>query len=158
MLEYDIIFWYWWVLAVFLLGVEILAPGFFFLWLALAGFIVGILLFLIPSTSFEIQLLIFGILSMVSILVWRRYGINLRETTDHPLLNKRGAQYIGRTFNLYAPIVNGRGKIKVDDSLWTVEGEDCDLDAKVKVIAVSGILFQVQIVKDKPDSKTDSTA
>ena len=145
MAELEIVFWYWWVLAVFLLGIEILAPGFFFLWLSLSGFIVGTVLLIIPLTSLEIQLLIFATLSIVSILVWRRYGIQHRPETDHPLLNKRGAQYIGRTFSLIEPIENGRGKIKVDDSIWTVQGEDCPLETKVEVVAVKGTLFDVKI-------------
>ena len=145
MAELEIVFWYWWVLAVFLLGVEILAPGFFFLWLSLSGFIVGTVLLIIPLTSLEIQLLIFATLSIVSIFIWRRYGIQHRPETDHPLLNKRGAQYIGRTFSLIEPIENGRGKIKVDDSIWTVQGEDCPLETKVEVIAVKGTLFDVKI-------------
>ncbi|MCK5188888.1 MAG: NfeD family protein [Methylococcales bacterium] len=145
MAELDIVFWYWWVLAVFLLGIEILAPGFFFLWLSLSGFIVGTVLLIIPLTSVEIQLLIFASLSIVSILVWRRYGIQHRPETDHPLLNKRGAQYIGRTFSLIEPIENGRGKIKVDDSIWTVQGEDCPLETKVEVVAVKGTLFDVKL-------------
>ena len=145
MTELGVVFWYWWVLAVFLLGVEILAPGFFFLWLAISGFIVGTVLLLIPITSLEIQLLIFAILSIISIFIWRKYGIQHRPETDHPLLNKRGAQYIGRTFSLIEPIENGRGKIKVDDSIWTVQGEDCPIETKVEVIAVNGTLFDVKI-------------
>ncbi|MCK5120714.1 MAG: NfeD family protein [Methylococcales bacterium] len=146
MTDIVIVFWYWWVLAVFLLGVEILAPGFFFLWLSLSGFVVGSLLLLVPMTSLELQLLIFAGLSIISILIWRRYGIQHRPTTDHPLLNQRGAQYIGRTFSLIEPIKNGRGKIKVDDSIWTVQGEDCPLGSTVEVTAVNGVLFQVKLV------------
>jgi len=146
MAELEIVFWYWWVLAVFLLAVEIIAPGFFFLWLSLSGFVVGSILLLIPLTPFEIQLLIFAALSIASILVWRRYGIQHQTETDHPFLNKRGAQYIGRTFTLIEPIENGRGKIKVDDSIWTVQGEDCTKDTKVEVVSVDGTLFTVKII------------
>lgn len=145
MAELEIVFWYWWVLAVFLLGVETLAPGFFFLWLSLSGFVVGTVLLIIPLTSLEIQLLIFATLSIVSIFVWRRYGIQHRPETDHPLLNKRGTQYIGRTFSLIEPIENGRGKIKADGSIWIVEGEDCPLETKVEVVAIKGTLFDVKI-------------
>ena len=145
MAEFEIVFWYWWILALGLLGIEILAPGFFFLWMAIAGLITGSVLFLLPGTSLEIQLLIFSVLSFISILVWRRYVGLHPEETDHPLLNKRGAQYIGRTFTLIEAIENGQGKIKVDDSLWKVRGEeDCPLNTKVKVIAVDGTIFKVE--------------
>lgn len=146
MAEIEIIFWYWWVLALVLLGIEILAPGFFFLWMAIAGLITGIVLFLAPNTSFEIQLLIFSVLSFVSVVVWRRYVGKHPEQTDHPLLNKRGAQYIGRTFTLIEAIENGQGKIKTGDSIWKVYGEDCPQGTKVKVTAVDGTVFTVEKV------------
>jgi hypothetical protein len=38
--------------------------------------------------------------------------------SDQPKLNRRGEQYVGRTFTLEEPIVNGHGKIRVDDSTW----------------------------------------
>ncbi len=144
MAEIAIVFWYWWVFATLLLGIEILAPGFFFLWMAIAGLITGIVLFLAPATSFEIQLLIFSVLSFLSVVVWRRYFGKHPEETDHPLLNKRGAQYIGRTFTLIEAIENGQGKIKADDSIWKVYGEDSPLGARVKVVAVEGTVFRVE--------------
>lgn len=147
MAELDVVFWHWWVLAVFLLGIEIIAPGFFFLWLSVSGFIVGTILLIAPLMNMELQLIIFGILSIVSIFIWRRYGKHLPKETDHPLLNKRGAQYIGRVFSLFEAIENGRGKIKVDDSIWNVQGKDCPLNTKVEVIAVNGTVFEVKIIE-----------
>ncbi|MGZ4959603.1 MAG: NfeD family protein [Methylomonas sp.] len=148
MTEQDIVFWYWWVLAIGLLAIEILAPGFFFLWLAVSAFVVGSVLLLIPGTGFEIQLFLFSVLAVLSVLAWRKYGRGFKtKATDHPLLNKRGAQYIGRTFNLVAAIENGQGKIKVDDSTWKVQGEDCPLGTKVKVVAVKGTVFEVEVCR-----------
>lgn len=144
MIDFQIIFWYWWVLATVLMTIEIIAPGFFFLWMSIAGIITGCILFLVPGTSLEAQLLIFSLLSFISILVWRRYVGKLPDETDHPLLNKRGAQYIGRTFTLIEGIENGQGKIKVDDSIWKVQGADCPLGSKVKVVAVDGVIFKVE--------------
>lgn len=142
--EMEIVFWYWWVVAVGFLAIELLAPGFFFLWLAVSAFVVGSVLLMIPSASFEIQLLLFSVLAVTSILVWRRYVSAKAQESDHPLLNQRGAQYIGRTFTLVTPIENGQGKIKVGDSLWLVQGQDCPLGSKVKVMAVKGTIFEVQ--------------
>lgn len=148
MTEQDVVFWYWWVLAVGFLALEIVVTGFFFLWLSVAAFIVGAVLLLLPSTSFEVQLFLFSVLAVSSLLGWRKYA-RTREVdqTDHPFLNKRGAQYIGRTFEVVAPIENGRGKIKVGDSLWLVRGEDCPLGTKVKVVAVKGTVFEVEVCR-----------
>ena len=144
MQEFEIVFWYWWVLAVGFLAIELLAPGFFFLWLAVSAFVVGSVLLILPVVSFEMQLFLFSVLAVVSILVWRRFVSAKAQESDHPFLNQRGAQYIGRTFNLVTPIENGQGKIKVGDSLWLVRGEDCPLGSKVKVVAVTGTVFNVE--------------
>jgi len=140
------VFWYWWVIALILLVIEILAPGFFFLWMAISGFITGAMVLLIPSTGMNMQVLVFSVLSVATILVWKFYGKKHPIESDHPLLNKRGNQYIGRVFSLYEPIKNGQGKIKVDDSIWKVHGEDCNINSRVKVIAIRGTVFDVEKV------------
>ncbi|HEY8219187.1 MAG TPA: NfeD family protein [Methylobacter sp.] len=146
--ELEIVFWNWWVAALILLVIELLAPGFYFLWLAASGFVTGLLLWLMPALDIKLQIFIFSVLSMASVIAWRLYGKRRPSTTDHPLLNKRGQQYIGRVFSLYRPIENGEGKIKVDDSIWKVHGEDCDINTKVKVIAVRGTVFDVEQVRE----------
>jgi membrane protein implicated in regulation of membrane protease activity len=147
MAELEIVFWNWWVLALLLLVVELLAPGFFFLWMAASGFVTGCLLLLNPAIGIELQVSAFSVLSVVFITLWKLYGKKHPIITDHPLLNKRGQQYIGRVFNLYQPIENGEGKIKVDDSIWKVHGQDCDINTRVKVIAVRGTVFDVEKVQ-----------
>ena len=146
MAELDFVFWYWWVIALVLLVLEILTPGYFFMWMAASGFLTGTIVLLIPATSMNMQVLIFSVLSVVAIIVWKFYGKRHPTESDQPLLNKRGVQYIGRVFNLYQPIKNGEGKIKVDDSIWKVHGEDCDINSRVKVIAIRGTVFDVEKV------------
>lgn len=143
----EIVFWYWFVLAVLFLVIEILTPGFFFLWMSAASVITGIIVLLFSSLSADVQLMIFSVLTVIAIVLWRIFGKKYIIKTDQPLLNQRGSQYVGRTFNLYEPIENGQGKIKVDDSIWKVHGQDCDIHTKVKVIACRGTVFDVEIVK-----------
>jgi inner membrane protein len=147
MTEMALVFWYWWVLAVVCLVVEMLIPAFFFLWMSVSALVTGIIVWLIPNISTEIQVLIFSILAIVAIVAWRIYGKQYTIKTDQPLLNKRGSQYVGRVFNLHEAIENGEGKIKVDDTIWKVHGEDCDINTKVKVIASRGTVFDVDLVK-----------
>ncbi|MGR8941115.1 MAG: NfeD family protein [Gammaproteobacteria bacterium] len=147
MSELDLVFWYWWIWALILLAIELVAPGFFFLWMSAAGFVTGCLVFLFPDTPENLQIFEFSVLSIISIGAWRYYAKRYPIESDRPLLNKRGAQYIGRIFNLYEPIENGQGKIKVDDSIWKVHGPDCGIDTKVRVVSVNGTVFDVEIVE-----------
>ena len=142
----EFVFWYWWVLAFVFLILEMLTPGFFFMWLAVSGLITGLVVWLVPALSLNIQVFIFSVFSVLAVTAWRLYGKKYPVETDQPLLNKRGAQYIGRVFSLHEPIVNGQGKIKVDDTLWKVHGEDCDVSTKVKVTGIRGMVFDVEKV------------
>ena len=145
-MELEVVFWYWWILAIFLLGTEMLAAGFFFLWMAVSAFVTGILLLLIPMLSVEVQLFIFSVLSMSSVIAWKRYMVNHPVKTDHPNLNQRSAQYIGQTYILIEAIENGWGKIKINDSHWKVEGQDCPVSSRVRIIEVDGNFFKVEPV------------
>lgn len=148
MTEIEVVFWNWWVLAIFFMIAEMLIPAFFFLSMAIAGVITGLVVWIMPNLLPETQLLIFCLLSIVSLIAWRKYGKKVNKLSDKPLLNKRGQQYVGRVFNLHEAIENGQGKIKVDDTIWKVRGEDCDIDSKVKVVASYGTEFDVEIVDD----------
>ena len=120
------------------------SPVFFFLWIGIAAAAVGLLLLVIPSLTIEMQLVLFGILSVIAVVAWRRYRENHPHSSDQPLLNQRGRQYTGRLFTLEEPIVNGVGKVEVDDSTWRVKGPDLPVGALVRVKDVDGVVFLVE--------------
>lgn len=137
-------FWHWFIFAVGLLILELFAPGAFFLWMGIAAAIVGALLWLVPGMGWELQLMIFAVLSVVTIIWWRKRMDENPVVSDQPNLNRRGQQYVGRTFTLDEPIVNGLGKIHVDDSTWKIEGNDCPAGTKITVTGVDGVILKVE--------------
>jgi membrane protein implicated in regulation of membrane protease activity len=141
---YHSVFWHWWILAGLLLIVELTAPSFFFLWLGIAAVAVGLILLVFPAIPLETQLVLFGIASVVAVLAWRKYRETRPITTDQPNLNRRGNQYIGRIFSLSEPIINGVGKVTVDDSTWKVKGPDLPAGTHIKVLGVEGVVFEVE--------------
>lgn len=138
-------FWHWLVLGVVLAIIEVFAPGVFFLWMGISAAIVGSVLWLMPGISWELQLLFFAILSVASVVVARRYLTAHPLETDLPNLNQRGQQYVGRVFTLIEPVVNGQGKIRVDDSIWKVSCEDCEAGTKVIIDGVEGVVLSAAI-------------
>ena len=139
-----ITYWHWWILAAALVILEVFAPGAFFLWLGIAAGVVGGLIYLAPDLAWEHQVLTFSVLSVASIIVWRKYFRTTPEETDEPALNRRGEQYVGRVFTLADPIVNSMGKIRVDDTTWKIRGEDCAVGTRVEVTGVDGTILQVE--------------
>ena len=140
----DILFWHWWILAGMLLILELTSPVFFFLWLGFSAAAVGFLLLVFPNIPVEAQLVMFGILSIVAVLAWRKYREVHPPSSDQPLLNQRGQQYAGRIFTLDQPIVNGVGKVQVDDSTWRVKGPELPAGTPVRVVGVDGVVFVVE--------------
>lgn len=144
MLE-QLTYWHWFILAALLIILEIFAPGAFMLWIGIAAGVVGALLYFVPGMEWEYQFILFSATAVGSIVAWRSYSSKHPATTDEPTLNRRGAQYVGRTFTLEAPISNGIGKIRVDDSTWKIEGADCPAGSKVKVIGIDNTVLKVEV-------------
>ena len=122
----------------------ILWPFFFFLWLGFAAAAVGFLLLVFPGLPIEAQLALFAVLSMIAVIAWRKYREVHPPESDQPLLNQRGQQYTGRLFTLEHPIVNGIGKVEVDDSTWRVKGPDLPAGTRVRATGVDGVVFVVE--------------
>ncbi len=140
-----LVFWHWFALAVILAILDVtIGANFFFVWCGLAAALVGVLKLIIPSMIWEVQFLIFGIGVMASLVIWRQYLKRKPRVTDQPGLNRRAERYIGRIFTIEEPIVNGRGKVRVDDTTWRVEGQDLPEGTKVKVIGVDGTVLKVE--------------
>lgn len=143
-MEFEFTFWHWWIFAAILIILEVLLPTFYLLWTGIAAFIVGVIVWLIPSLAWEVQFVSFAILSVLSVVLWRNYAKKNPVISDEPLLNRRGEQYVGRVVTLKEPIVDGQGKVRLDDSTWKIHGEDCEIGTKIKIISVDNVIFQVE--------------
>lgn len=134
--------WGWFVLGGVLLVAEILLPGAFLLWLGLAGLATGALALLV-AVGWQIQVLAFAVLAVVSVLIGRRISPAPGAASDRPFLNRRADSQVGRVFILDAPIVEGSGRVRIDDSVWRIEGPDLPAGAKVIVLKADGAVLVV---------------
>ena len=97
-----------------LLGLEIVVPGIFLLWIGIAAIIVGALTLMIASAAYlGLAAADRGVPDLVAGLgLCRQTGHGeKRRRSDEPLLNQRGEQLIGRAATLAEPIEEGRGRV-----------------------------------------------
>lgn len=137
--------WAWIILGLLLLVLEIVVPGTMFLWFGLAAILVGMLAFAV-DLGWQAEFILFGILSLVSVLIGRMILTrSAGKPTDKPLLNERAKALVGQSFVLDQPIENGHGRVKVHDTYWRVAGPDGPVGAKVRVVDGEGALLKVEL-------------
>lgn len=142
-----IVFWHWWIVGILLLGIELMLPAQFFLWLGISAGLTGGILLVAPNIGWQWQMVFFGVLSIASIVGWRQYQKKFPTHSDEPMLNRRGSQYVGRTFELSEEMALGRGKINVDDTTWRAECDavaDLPAGSRVKVVDIDGTTLKVE--------------
>ena len=150
-----VVHWTWWIIAVVLIVLEMFAPGTFFLWMGASAGIVGVALFLFPELAWELQLTLFATLSIVAIVLARRYL--QKNKGAHSKLSQRGKRYIGRTVTVAEAIINGLGKVRIEDTLWRVRGDDAVIGQQVKIVAIEGATFEVENIASEPGESAQSS-
>lgn len=132
--------WNWIFLGLALLTLEILLPGVFLLWIGIAALIVGAVSLAIWEHGYwiwQVQVLVFLALSLVCALLGRKMMGSGRTKSDQPLLNRRGEQLVGRVATLAEPITDGRGRLRLDDTMWRISGPDLPTGTRVRVAGLS---------------------
>lgn len=139
--------WSWLVLAIGMLGLEILAPGIAFMWMGAAAVVVGGVVFIMPDITWQSQMVLFVVLSLISVYGGRQYIKNNPIESEDKTLNQRGSQYIGHVYDVVEPITAGFGRINVGDTVWTAEGPDIAAGTKVRVTGVRGTALVVEVAE-----------
>jgi len=134
--------WNWMILAAVLFVFELTAPGIFLMWFGVAAAATALLVFRY-DIAWQWQLIWFCGLSLASVLLAAKYLRKHPLESERPLLNERGVQLIGQSFDLIDPIVNGRGSVKIGDSIWRVAGPELPKGARIKVVGADGTLLKV---------------
>ena len=137
--------WAWIAVGVVLVALEVTAPGAFMLWLGIAALVTGLVLFVVPL-GWEMAALLFAVLAASSVLAGRYVTRTGRPSTDEPMLNRRGDALVGRVVVLEEPIRQGRGRVRIDDTVWRIEGIDTPAGDRVRITGVDGALLRVEAV------------
>jgi membrane protein implicated in regulation of membrane protease activity len=130
---------------VVLAAVETFVPGAVAMWFAVSAGIVGLLLLVVPL-PWQIQWVLFAVLGVVALLIYRNYFRSQPDSSAQPNLNQRGLQYVGHELTLMEPITQGYGKVRVGDGVWKVMGKDLPAGAKVRVVGADGTVLKVDPV------------
>ena len=145
--------WVWLTLGLILAGLEMLLPGVYLIWLALAAIATGVLT-LAFDLSLPLQVIDFVFLSLIIAFSAKRFlGERPIESTD-PLMNRRGARLVGETALVVQAIEHGSGRVKLGDSEWLARGPNVAAGERVRVSGSEGAILLVEPLTLLSDEST----
>jgi len=141
--------WTWLVVAAVLMILELALPGVFLLWLGIAAGATG-LLALVLDLSWERELLLFAVFALAAVLVGRNLMGRAWGREERPFLNRRADALVGRRFVLSEPIAGGVGRVRIDDGIWRVVGQDMPAGTGIVVVRIDGSDLVVERSEELP--------
>ena len=137
--------WSWLVLGLVLAIAEMVVPGVFLIWFAAAALAVGLLSFVLPL-GLPLQVVLFAVLSVVSVVASRRWLRGHPVESADPLLNQRGQQLVGTKVTVTEAIEGGSGRVRCGDTEWLAQGPDAAAGTRLTVTGSTGSTLIVDAV------------
>ncbi|TFF17732.1 NfeD family protein [Jiella endophytica] len=137
----------WWIAGLVLLILEVVLPGVYLVFFGIAALIVGTNAFFLGGTGWfgwPQQVIAFVVVSAVCLYLGRRWYGTRPEIDEASPINRRTSRLIGREARLSEAIVDGRGRIAIEDSWWSVSGPDLPQGARVRVTGADGAVLAVE--------------
>jgi len=135
--------WIWLCLGLLLAGMEILVPGVYLIWLAVAAFATG-LLTLAFDISIAFQVVDFVSLALIAAFSAHRFLKDKPIESTDPLMNQRGARLVGQVARVTERIEHGQGRVHYGDSDWIARGPDVDEGDRVRIVGTDGAILLVE--------------
>lgn len=136
--------WLWLIGGVILLAAEIIAPGFFLMFIGAAAVATGLLSLVLPI-GIALQLALFAVLTFAIVRVGgrRAYASRYDHSSD-PLLNDRAGRLIGSVVVVVQPVDSNGGRVRVGDSEWSARGKPAAAGERVRIVDVEGNCLKVE--------------
>ena len=141
--------WLWAIGGILLLIAEVLAPGFFLLFLGAAALATGAFTLLF-DLGLAPQLALFALYSVLAVMLGKRF-YGQPDTADQNIkLNDPGKRLVGKSVIVVDPVDEHGGRVKVGDSEWTARGGPAAAGERVVVTGVDGNCLTVETVRTLP--------
>jgi membrane protein implicated in regulation of membrane protease activity len=135
--------WGWIALGVALAIAEIIAPGYFLIWLAAAALVTGLVAAAMPI-GLSAEVLLFAMLSALALAAAKRWFARHPGESADPMLNDRGGQLVGQSAVVSHVIEGGTGRVRHGDTEWLARGPDSQPGTRMRIIGSEGTVLIVE--------------
>jgi inner membrane protein len=141
--------WVWAIGGVLLLIAEIIAPGFFLVFLGAAAIATGLftLLFNLGTAP---QLALFAIYAVLAVMIGKRWYGEPHGGDQRHAINDPAKRLVGKTVTATTEIDDHGGRVKVGDGEWNARGGPAAAGDRLTVIGVEGNCLIVEPVRTLP--------
>lgn len=136
-------YWVWISIGLVLAALEMLVPGVYLIWLAVAAIITGLLTFGL-GLGLPAQVIIFVSLALITAYSAKRFLRDSPIESSDPLMNRRGSRLVGETAVVVQAFEGGSGRVKHGDSEWLARGPDLPLGTRVRIAGSDGTVLVVE--------------
>jgi membrane protein implicated in regulation of membrane protease activity len=143
--------WLWMIGGVLLLIAEILAPGFFLVFIGAAAIAAGVFTLLF-DLGLAGQLTLFAIYTVVAVMIGKKVYANQATDSSDPMLNDRAARLVGRSVTVIEAVDEHSGRVRVGDSEWSARGGPGSPGERVRITGVEGNCLLVEPDRQLPPS------
>ena len=135
--------WAWLIGGVLLLIAEVIAPGFFLIFIGAAAIATG-LFTLLFALGPVLQLALFVLYALLAVFAGRRVYANRSSDSADPLLNDRAGRLVGKVVTVVAAVDEHNGRVRVGDSEWSARGRPAAVGERVRITGVDGNCLKVE--------------
>jgi len=135
--------WLWAIAGVVLLIAEVIAPGFFLVFIGVAAIATGLFAVLF-GLGLPLQLILFAIYTWLAVMLGRRFYANRAADSSDPLLNDRAGRLVGKVVTVVAEVDEHNGRVRVGDSEWNARGGPAAAGTRVRITGIEGNCLTVE--------------
>jgi len=141
--------WLWLIGGVVLLIAEVIAPGFFLVFVGAAAMATGVfaLLFGLGAPA---QLALFALYAAIAVMIGRRFYAQSSAESGDPLLNDRSGRLVGKTVVVVTAVDEHNGRVRVGDGEWSARGGPAAAGEQVTITGIDGNCLKVEPARVLP--------
>ena len=135
----------WGLLGLTLVGLELITGTTYILWPAAAALILAVLVFFLPL-AWEVQFVLFFILSIVLLVAGHRYLRPMMKSGEPSDVNDPGQAMLGRRVTAFTDFENGHGRVTLGDTQWSAS-TDADNPKTGDALVITSVAGTTLIVE-----------
>ena len=144
--------WLWAIGGLLLLIAEVIAPGFFLVFLGAAAIATG-LFTLLFGLALAPQLVLFVLYTALAVMIGKRWYAEPSEGDGRHAINEPAKRLIGRTVTAVTDIDDHAGRVRVGDGEWNARGGPASAGDRLTVTGVEGNCLMVEPVRTLPPAQ-----